>query len=390
MKPRTLAILAVATIVFVVAAIVVGSRTPAYTGSTGGQLVFPDLAARINDAAKLIVQTADHSFTVVRTDKGWALADKHGYPAKFDQVKGTLVALAQLKTAEAKTAEPSLYPRLEVEDMSQKGAKGELLTVEDGKGDKLASLILGKRHYGRGAEQAIELYVRKAGEAQSWLASGTLERADDVKAWLVRDVVSLERDRVREVTVTPAGDKAFTLSKAKAGEGDFTLAELPDDSKLKSPYDLNALAGVLGLLLLDDVLPAAELKADAKPVTTLEYKSFDGLVVELALVEQDGKAWAKIKAAYSPEGTPPAAAEPAKGEPAKGEAEKAAAKTAETPAPAADKAKPKSADEVKNEAAAINERGKDWLFGLAANDLATLEKKLPDLIEPKDKTKPKS
>ncbi len=370
MKPRTLAILAIVTLIFATAAIVVSSRTPAYRSGTGGQLVFPDLAAHVNDAAKITVQTAEQKFSIVRTGKGWAVADKYGYPAKFDLVRQTLVGLAQLKTVEAKTAEPALYPRLEVEDISQKDAKGELLTLEDAKGEKLASVILGKRHYGRGADQAVELYVRKAGEAQSWLSTGTLERNDDLKPWLVRDVAALERDRVREVTVTPAGDKAYTLSKAKPGEGDFTLSDVPPDDKAKSAYELNSVAGALGLLLLDDVLPAKDLKPDAKLLTTLDYKSFDGLTVELALYEQDGKKWAKLKASYSAEPPPAAPAE--------------AAKSAAAPPTL------KSAEEVKKEADAIDARGKDWLFGLAASDVVNLEKKLSDLVEPKDKTKPKS
>ncbi|MFI5021732.1 MAG: DUF4340 domain-containing protein [Alphaproteobacteria bacterium] len=382
MKPRTLALLAIATLLFALAAVVVNSRAPAYTSGTGGQLVFPDLAKRVNDAAKLIVQTADGKFTIERKDQGWAVANKYGYPAKFDLVKQELVGLAQLKTVEAKTAEPSLYSRLEVEDMGQKGAKGELLTLEDVKGAMLASLILGKRHYGRGSDQAVEIYVRKPGDAQSWLARGTLDRNDDLKLWLERDVVALERDRVREVAVAPAEDKPFTLSKEKPGEGDFALAGVPPEDKAKSAYELNAVAGALGLLLLDDVLPANDLKPDAKLLRTLEYKSFDGLVVDLSLYEQDGKTWTRIKAAYSPEGAISPPAEPAKGAADKGEANKPAEAAAEAAKP-----KLKSAEEVKKEAEKINERGKDWAFGLASSDLVNLEKKFSDLIEPKEKPK---
>ena len=200
MKPATLVILAAATVLLVLGTVWLDSRAPVYTSGTGGALVFPDLAKEINDAAKLTVATADQKITVERKGESWVVADKYDYPAKFDLVKQELVGLAQLKTVEAKTAEPSLYSRLEVEDVSQKGAKGELVTLEDAKGAKLASLILGKRHYGRGADQAVEIYVRKPTEAQSWLATGTLDRNDDPKQWLKRDVLDLERERVSSVT----------------------------------------------------------------------------------------------------------------------------------------------------------------------------------------------
>jgi hypothetical protein len=361
MKPRTLAALALATVVFIAATVALNLGGPAYTAGTGGGLVFPSFAKSINDAAKITVATADRKFTIERTDKGWAVADKHDYPAKFDTVKATLVGLAQLKTIEAKTAEPSFYARLEVDDPSEKGAKGELLTVEDGKGGKLASIVLGKRHFGQGGNQGVDLYVRKAGDAQSWLATGTLERNDDLKQWMQRDIVSLESDRVRQVTVTPAGGKPFTLSKAKPGDSDYTLADVPPEDQVKSPYELNSVASAIGLLLLDDVLPAADLKPDAKLLRTLEYRSFDGLVIALSLYEQDGKQWAKIKAEYDAQG-------------------------AVAPAPA-DKVKLMSADEVKKEVETINARGKDWAFGLAQGDLATLEKNFADLIGPKEKPK---
>jgi len=368
MKPATLGVLAGLTALFALGSVWVASEAPVYTHGTGGALVFPGLAAKINDAAKLTLQSASGKFTVERKGEDWVVADKYDYPAKFDMVKQELVGLAQLKTVEAKTAEPSLYSRLEVEDVGATGAKGELVTLQDAKGDKLASLILGKRHYGRGVDEAVEIYVRNPTDAQSWLASGTLDRNDDVKQWLQRDIVDLERERVREVTVVPADDKPYSLSRDKPGDGDFTLANVPPEDKAKSAYELNSVTGALAVLLLDDVLPAKDLKADAKLLRTLEYKSFDGLVVDLALYQQDAKTWLRIKTAYDPAGALPP---PAAGTVTTGAAE----------------AKLKSADEVKKEAETINARGKDWAFGLAPADLVNLEKKFSDLIEPKEKPK---
>ena len=371
MRPATLGILAGLTVLFALGTVWVESNAPVYTHGTGGALLFPGLEKEINDAAKLTVQSASGKFTVERKGEGWVVADKYGYPAKFDMVKQELVGLAQLKTVEAKTAEPSLYSRLDVEDVNAKGAKGELLTLQDAKGATLASLILGKRHYSRGGGEAVEIYVRKPEDKQSWLATGTLDRNDDVKQWLEREVVNLERERVREVTVTPADDKPYTLSREKPGDGDFTLANVPPEDKAKSAYELNSVTGALAVLLLDDVLPANDLKSDAKELRTLEYKSFDGLVVDLTLYEQDKKKWLRIKASYDPQGVlaPPAAA-------AKGAA-----------AASAGPGRLKSEAEVKKEVETINARGKDWLFGLAPSDLVNLDKKFSDLIEPKEKPK---
>ena len=377
MKPRTLVILALATLVLAIAAVVVDTRGRATSSANGGKLLFPGLEARINDVAKITVATGDHKFTVARADGGWAVVDKYDYPAKFEVVKSTLVGLAQLRTVEAKTAEPSLYPRIEVEDVGEKGAKSALVTVEDAKGTTLASLILGKRHFGRGgADNAAMVYVRKPDEARSWLAQGTLEHNDDMNMWLQREIVSLARGRVRQVTATSAGAQPFVIKKDKPGGGDFTLEAVPQEDKVKSSYEVNAIAGGLAALTLEDVLPAKDLKPDAKLLRALEYKSFDGLVLDLALYEQGGKTWAKVQAAFDPNG---AAAPAAPGEGAGGQ-DKAAPGTEE-------EAKLKSADEVRKEAEEIAARTKDWVYGLGAGDLATLEKKFADLIEPKEKPK---
>ncbi len=378
MKPRTLVILAVAALAFAIAAAVVDTRGPAGSSGGAGDLLFPGLAGRINDAARITVAMADRKFTVVRADGGWTVADKHGYPAKFDVVRSTLVGLAQLRIVEAKTAEPSLYPRIEVEEVSEKGAKSALLTVEDATGTTLASLILGKRRYGRGGGgNTAMIYVRKPGEARSWLAQGTLERNDDIGMWLQREIVNLERGRVRQVSVTSPGEQPFTIKKDKPGGGDFALEAVPPEDKVKSGYEVNAIAGGLAALMLEDVLPAKDLKPEAKLLRTLEYKSFDGLVLDLALYQQDGKTWAKLQAAFDPDGA--AAAPPASAQDAGGQ-EKAAQGSEEA-------AKPKSADDVKKEAEEIAARTKDWVYGLGAADLATLEKKFTDLIEPREKPK---
>jgi hypothetical protein len=395
MRPTTLVILALATLVFAVGAVVVNSRNPAYSRASGGDLVFPDLAGKINDAAKIVVKTASGTFTVARLGKGWGVAEKHDYPAKYETVKSTLVGLTQLKTVEAKTAEPLLYPRLEVEDPGAKGAKSELLTVEDAKGEALARLIIGKSRYGRGGEDVNMVYVRKPDDAQSWLAEGPLERQDDVKAWLQREIVNLPRDQVRQVTVTPAAandasDKGFVVAKEEPGSGDFALQGVPPEDKVKSSYDVNAIGGELASLMFDDVMPASALKPEAKPLRTLEYRSFDGLVVTLALYKQDNKTWTKIDARYDAGAAAPGPAAPAA--PVKEPAPAASGAGTAATGGAGEKAKPaekpgEGAPAAKKQAEDIVARTKDWVYLLGPGDLSAIEKKFAELVEPKEKPK---
>jgi hypothetical protein len=430
MKAKALVYLAVATLLFVVAAYVVNSESPAFTHSNGGDLVLPDFGAKINDAAKIVIQTASAKFTIERKGDDWVVADKYDYPAKYDLVKGTLVALAQLRTVDAKTSQPALYSRLQVSDPGEKDGKSAELTVEDAQGHTLASLILGKARESQGGDSnAVEIYVRKRGDAQSWLATGTLQRTDEIKSWMARDIVAFDQNRMRTVAVTPTpdeakeleakaeaaqaasakpaaapkskeeeakaksakakrgkaeaeaakpallvDDRAYALVKDKPGDDDFALQDVPADKKVKSAFDIDQIGAALATLTADDVLPAKDLKPESVLLRSLEYRSFDGAIVDLQLFRQAGKVWVKIAARVDPK----VAAE-------------AEAKSPAAPAPAGEgSTKLKSPAEVAEEMKDLAARTKDWVFALGSADLTSLEKTFSDLVEAKDAAKPKS
>ncbi len=382
-KPSTIFYLAIACVVIIFAALAVNGRSPAFSSSTGGQLLFPGLNERINEVARITVTTTDGKLVVARNDKGWVLASKGDFPAKYDMVRQTLLGLAQERTVEAKTGEPSLYSRLEVEDPTVKDSRSALVTLEDAKGAEMASLILGKHRYARAGKGPEQIYVRKPGEARSWLAEGPLERNDGWKLWADGNIISLERDGVAEVDVTPADDKPYRLTRDKPGDGDFALQNLPPDQKVKDLPAVNAVASALSSLKLNDVMAESQLKPDAKWLRTLAYRSFDGLVVEVSEYRQDNKSWFKFAASYDAKAAKPPAP------PVAAPVKEGAAKEGAAAPPASEAPKAKSADDVKREAAEIEARTQAWLYELAPGDAMPLEAKFSDLIEPKEPPKPK-
>jgi hypothetical protein len=366
-RPSSILYLAIACLVAIAAAVAINSRSPAFTGSTGGQLLFPGLDAKINDAARITVTGGGHTLVVERGDKGWRLVSKEGYPAKLDIVKQTLLGLAQERTVEAKTAEPTFYPRLEVEDAAGKDAHSALLTVTDAKGVTLASLILGKAHPGHGGNGPQQLYVRKPDEARAWLAEGPLERNEDWKSWIDGAILALDRDAIAEVDVAPAAakpdDKPYRLTHDKPGESDFALQDVPADQKVKDETAVNGIAAALTALKLDGVMAAKSLKPDAKLLRKLTFRRFDGLIVEIEEYGQDGKDWFKFAARYAPPASAPAPVPAAPAKPAL--------------------AKPDDNAKAKVDADDIAARTRGWLYLLPPSDAAVLDTKLSDLLEPK-------
>lgn len=320
-----------------------------------GQRLYPELAARADDIQSIVIAHKDGSIRIARDGDRWLVPDKSKYPASIDAVRRLLVDLSELRTLEAKTTTAATYPELDVENVDSPNAKSVQVSLLDAGGGTVLSVIVGKSRFGRGGGGAGDgVYVRKAGDAQAWLAQGRLTVAREVAAWLDRKIADVPRERVSTVTVKAPG-QSLTVLRAKADDKDFTLKDVPADRKAKAAYDINAVGGAFESLELDDVRPAADVKFTATSPAT-EAVTFDGLRITASFAEQDGATWARFAAKAEPPATP-----------VKTDGE----------------SKLKSADDVKKEAEAINARVGGWAYKLQTYKAEALRRKLEDLLEQK-------
>ncbi|HEX9465318.1 MAG TPA: DUF4340 domain-containing protein [Alphaproteobacteria bacterium] len=364
MKTNHLIVLAVVAALAVAGAVAVSLSTGPGAGNTpaAGERLFPTLAAQINDAQSVVIQRKDETVTLTKKDSvlmqgGWTVAEKYGYPAAFDKVRKLLVDLAELRPLEQKTSTPALFGELQLEDLSQPDAKSVLVTVKGPNGQDMLATYVGKERLARGGTANDAVYIRKANETQTWLAKGRLSLDKGPVNWLDRALADVARERVQKATVTQPDGTTITVSRAKPSDKDFTLAGVPKGKKAKSEYDVNQVAAPLEHLELDDVRPAADIAAPAKPGAA-EIATFDGLVVRVDLLPGgDQTTWIRLQAKYEA----PAAA---------------AATDDEVKA-----GKLKSADEVKKEADALNTKSQAWVYKIPDWKLDTLRKKMPDLVE---------
>lgn len=341
MPSKGLIVLAVVTALSAAAAAVAQyQRAVATVAGAGGETLLPGLMERINDVAAIRVERGAETLNLAREDGRWRLAEKGGYPARFEAVKTALVALARLQTIEAKTAKPELYPKLQVEDPGAAEAKSTRLTMHDGGGETLGTLIVGKTRDGAAGAGRAGVYVRRPDEARAWLADGDPQLPDDAVDWLDRDLIDLARDRIASARLEPPEGAVVALGRADESQKDFTLAGVPEDRKVKSMGAVNAVAWTLEGLRFDDVAPAKEVDfADAAGAAT--FATFDGLTVRVTLAAKDDASWVRIE---------PSAADDAK---------------------------------VREEAAAIRARTDGWAFRLPDYKLDKLRTPLADLIEAK-------
>jgi hypothetical protein len=336
MQKRSLILLASATAVLVAIAIVVlatGDR--GVSRAAPGQPAFPALAAKLGDVASVTVSRNGTTMTLIRDGDSWLVAEKGDYPANAAKISQIVRAMADLTLVEPKTQNPDLYPRLEVEDPGS--GKSALVAVKDKSGGDLAQAIIGKRRYDRLGAGNDGVYLRRPGEVQTWLARGTLDLSGDAASWLDRQIIDISEKKIAKVTLTQPDGTKLVISRSAPG-AKFAVEDAPADAKFKSETTTSGPATALETLDLDDVKPAAELSVPDKDVVTASFTTFDGLTVDLHLVERDKSNWIAISATGS------GSAEP--------------------------------------EAKKIDERVSHWTYAIPAYKANLLKTKLADLVEP--------
>jgi hypothetical protein len=257
------------------------------TGPTGGgQLVFPSIAATLPKAMQVTIASAGKTTTLELKGQNWGLAERADYPVIDSKLRQLFAGLAELQLTEPRTADPSEYSKLGVEKPGPTGTS-TLLTVRDGAGATIATLILGHRRVRSQGGLPEAVYIRRPDDAQSWLAEGAVPADADPQSWLVRDLTDIAPTRIVKVVATVGSDTLiFTRSGAK-------LALTPSGDVKLDDYKLDEIAGALSSLTMTDVqkgdLPGTKLGSSV-------FTTDDGLEITVTLSKQDKLLWASFSA----------------------------------------------------------------------------------------------
>jgi hypothetical protein len=311
MNNKNLAILAGAAVLLCgVAYLVVSGRAPsgpAGAAQSSNNLLFPTLTSRTGDVARITLRRADATAAISRdaTGAGWLIESRQGYPARAEAVLPILSAIAGAKIIETKTALPELYDRLDVGDPLAPGARSTLVTLHAADNSPIASLIVGKREWAQSADplglgEGARFYVRREGEAQSYLVDGALEFQPDPLFFADRVILELPGDKVQGVTITHPDGEQFTVARAAPEDARMTLLELPPDRELTDDFAPTRLSQALGYISFDDVAPINEIDWSAGDVIHTQFRCFDGRTIDIRCVAKDGKTWAAFSAAFIP------------------------------------------------------------------------------------------
>jgi hypothetical protein len=228
----------------------------------------------------------------------WVIIEKDNYPAAPATLRRLLVGLADLTRAETDGAETDRSPFLDL-DGTAAGAPTRI-ALRGRTGNTVAEAIVATAPAGGvGA-----VYARQPGAERASLARGSLELPGDLLGWLDRGIVDIPQARVASLKLTGA-DGATLAMRRDSPDAAFTIADLPQDTRLTTDTGLSDLTDALAGLAFDDVKPLALIELPETGLARAEFVTFDGLAVGLRLFARDRADWVAVTAS----GTGPAEAE---------------------------------------------------------------------------------
>jgi hypothetical protein len=299
---RAFIVLLVATAIALVGAIVLAVEPNlSATQAVGGDPMFKALGDRVADVTKLVVQTPQYKASWEKRNGTWVATDHGDYPTKETLVADVISGLAAMTTVEPKTNDPAWYPYIMVGDpAATPPTGGPHVTASAANGDVLADAIIGvpsesiSASHGRGGS-----FVRREGEAQSWLVEGSTSVPAALSQWF-DPIVNIPGPDVTDVAVLVGAKSVFEAHKADPKTGIYTLVNIDpaEGAAAGSVANVNAIrdmtSAVVGVTIedaraLDGVTPGDTSQTD-------RFTSVAGLQLDVTLVDADGATWAIFKA----------------------------------------------------------------------------------------------
>jgi hypothetical protein len=316
---------------------------------------------------------------IERAGEDWVVVEQGGYAAATAKVASLLIALAEARIVEEKTADPAFHSRLGVEAVDSATATGLEVTLTANDGASF-EIVLGDA-YGDG-----ERYARLAASAQSVLIDRNPDVARDPADWVRPEIIAIPSSRVQRVEIRHADGEGLVIHKEARELSDYTVDSVPTGRELQYAGIANVTGSVLQALELDAVSRAPE--APGEVLATSEFRTFDGLVITVTATEAEepeGQPWLSFAARFDADQALNFATETvedlaAAAAPAE-VADADAAATEDSDDDASDAtAEATTADDPTAEAAALNQRLAGWRFRIPSYQYSQMTRRMNDLL----------
>lgn len=297
-KPQQFTALAIGTLASVIAAAVIYSMTNRWNaGKVEGAQLVPGFANQEKAITAIEIAQGEKKITLERAGEQWKVKERAGYPANGERVRSLLNTLAKAELIEPKTATKDRHQQLELEDPTAKDAKSRGVRVLDAKGKALADVVLGKSRYDAFGSGKGGVYVRRASEVQTWLATGEPKGGTDLKDWVSSTIYELDQAKVQKVMIEHPGETSMVVEKndAKDAKDKFKISiTAPEGKKLKAGA-VDQIPTGFASIDLEDVR-----KLDATPsgdkVSVVKLEAEGGINITFRLRKDGDSNWLSLTA----------------------------------------------------------------------------------------------
>lgn len=296
MNSKTLTIIGAAVLILVAALALLEMRDQG-ASTENGMMLFPELKAQLNDIDTVTVSRADDAEPVVLSNASgrWLVTNRDDYPADVAKIRNVLVAMADAKIVEVKTANPDLHDRLGLTSPNVEGSKGVLINASNG--DVEFSVIFGN------VAQSSYRYARIADKPQTWLIDQNPDLPKSAGDWLLKELVDIDQTRIQQVTIAHSDGETIRISKESSDDSSFVVNDIPEGRELSYASVANGIAGALNDLTLEDV----RRDQGSDDAVTTEFDTFDGLSVTVKSTKDGDESWISLSASPGEENSEEAA-----------------------------------------------------------------------------------
>lgn len=148
--------------------------------------------------------------------------------------------------------------------------------------------MTGHRRVRTQAKVAEQVYVRRPGETQAWLAEGSLQVDADPQLWLEREVANIESKRIVSAETSRAGGETLKFARK---DDKLALVD-PAEHPPLDEYRVDDVARALEFLNLQDVQPDSAPVGEA--VGQGVFATADGLTATVRVFKGEKDIYARL------------------------------------------------------------------------------------------------
>ncbi len=295
MTPKQFLALAAAAAVSLVAAITIYSSAVPWTRATPkGVPLFKSLRDAPPQIARIEIEQGGAKLTLEHKGKDWLLKEHQSFPATPEKVRAFLASLSDAELVESKTRKKDRYALLGLEDPSGKGAGSRLVRLIDNKGHTVAEAVVGKQRRDAFGSGKGGTYVRRPGEAQTWLVNAEINGGVALRDWVKPRLFKARPRDVKSITVKSPGEGDVNIVLTADGN-DHKLKDIPEGMKVKYANSIDDIAQAASSFEFDDVHKIDKAPSGDK-VSTVALQLANGLKCNFAIRRDGGVAWVTLDA----------------------------------------------------------------------------------------------